>query len=64
MMTKKEVLARVDRFKHAWSARMQAGFYGPILPEEEGRIYADGIIQGGKMTLLENPKANYEMPSL
>jgi hypothetical protein len=44
-------LRQVARYKAAWTARMDAGYYGRILPEEEGRSYAGATMRDGIMRL-------------
>ncbi len=47
-----QILADIEAYKQAWSARMDAGYFGAVLPEEEGARYADAAIVDGKMLLV------------
>lgn len=47
-------MQQIERYKRAWSARLDAGFYGAILPEEEGKVYGEATMRNGKLVLPEH----------
>lgn len=45
-------MTRIEKYRRAWTARLDAGHAGPIKSFEEGQRYGDCYIREGKMKLV------------